>query len=141
MGGLNFFATLINYAAILVGLGETIYFLIGGVALLNKNLEKAGRNILKYFWYVAVGLALQLLFIAAQWSSINAHTLSKLAGVGITLLSLVPFLLPYYFLWRGRTLALERKFIEAGQFFKIYALPYLLARLSAYLYLRALELW
>ena len=141
MGGLNFFATILYYGSILVGLGETIYFLIGGVALLRKDLEKAGRNIPNYFKYVVLGLVLQFILIPAQWSSMEAHTISKLFGVGISLLSLIPFLLPYYFLWRGRKLALDGKFIEAGQFFKIYAIPYIFARLSAIFFISALNNW
>jgi hypothetical protein len=141
VGGLNFFATILYYGSILVGLGETIYFLIGGMALLRKDLEKVGRNISKYFWYVVVGLVLQVILIPILLSSTDAHTISKLFGLGVALLAMIPFLLPYYFLWRGRKLALEGNFIEAGQFFKIYAIPYIFARLSAILFISALNNW
>ena len=141
MGGLSFFATILYYGQVPVGLGETIYFLIGGAALLRKDFEKAGRAILKYFWYVAVGLVLQFILIPILLSTMEAHTISKLFGFGAALLAMIPFLLPYYFLWRGRKLALEGKFIEAGQFFKLYAIPYIFARLSAILFITALENW
>ena len=104
MYGLSFFATILYYGQVTVGLGETIYFLIGGAALLRKDFEKAGRNILKYFWYVAVGLARQIILIPILISSMDVHTITKLAGLGATLLVMIPFLLPYYFLWRGRKL-------------------------------------